>query len=187
MRAAWRLSRPLSFTVSRHMHRSALRIALAFVAVVGVVLLAIPFVLSLGPSERASATGRMIDIGDLAPGRFLTVDGWDKRFFILKDLTGDVRVLYVPYDAKKGVMMPDLKWWRYGGRCRDFEPDNDSGKLIVGGHFRCHDSDVNEWWAPRWVWDFSGHHAGATDEGIEDMPQLKPRLIGTNLILSAHP
>ena len=80
-------------------------------------------------------------------------------------------------------MMPEINWWRLGGRCKDFGPDNVDGRLVKGGQFRCRDTPMPEWFGPHWRWTLHGQYAGSSDTIFEDMPKVDVIASGADGIL----
>lgn len=165
------------------MKRSAARALVIALGIVGLGFFAIPFVSSLQPNERAHDPSRAIDVSALRAGYFLTVDGRSVRYFIVRDNSGAVDTFAVPYKKGKGVLMPDVHWWRFGGRCQDFAPDHEGGRLLSGAQFRCRDTEFPTDFAKGWVWDTRGRNLGSNGYRFDDLPRAPVRYSGSYVLL----
>lgn len=131
------------------MKTKSLKFALIALAIVALGAISVPFIGSLSPTDRsvdnARASGRFVDVGELALGGFLEKGNEYSRYFALRDFDGQVRLFSVRH--RRGTYwIADLSWERPFSPCGDFGPDAVGNRLVEGGAFRCHDPDSSDWY-----------------------------------------
>ena len=138
---------------------------------------------ALNPPANAGEKLPRINVSTLKPGEILTHDAgyesrWDFRYIVYKNYDSEITVFGVP--LRDGLVdMPDLKWWRWGPTCKDFGPSMSNGKVVPNSQFKCHDSELNEWFAKENVWDINGNNLGTS---TEDMEKIKFKIKGRDLV-----
>ena len=162
------------------MKRRALSIAVLVMAVIGVGFVAVPFFGSLAPSERAESLVASINVRDMEPGTFTEADYHWWRVFALRDYDGELHVFAVPYRDGQ-YWLPDPNWDRPFYPCDEFGPDNDQGRLLEDGLFRCQ-ANMYEWITESadFTWTYSGSNQG---EFIEHMRAPEFSLSGPHIIV----
>lgn len=152
-------------------------------SLIAVAAISIPFFGSLKPNDRSleisGQTGRTVDLDMLASGSFLEKGSEYARYFVLRDLNGQVRLFSVPY-RQDTYWIADLHWDRPFLPCDDFGPDSDGNRLIAEGAFRCHDESMGDWYRRESVWDYTGKNLG-TRTG--DMPEARYEVRGNTLFI----
>ncbi|WNZ56553.1 hypothetical protein QT397_04085 [Microbulbifer sp. MKSA007] len=157
------------------------------VSLIGVGFILGMFGSALKPPANAGELSPSIDIADLEPGEILTRDvhyerARDIRYIIYKNYESEFIVFSVP--LRDGMVdMPDLKWWRWGPECRNFGPTMKNGKVVPQSQFKCHDHELNTWFAKENVWDLDGNNLG---KYTEDMERVKFSIKGFDLILHMY-
>ena len=124
-------------------------------------------------------TGRTVDLDKLAPGTFLEKGSEYSHYFVLRDFDGQVRLFSVRYYQGK-YWIADLDWERPFLSCNDFGPDADGNRLVKGGHFRCRDESMGDWYSRESVWNYAGKNLG-TRTG--DMPEARYDIRGNTLFI----
>ena len=152
-------------------------------AIIAVGAVSVPFIGSLGPTDRAidnaRQSGRFVDASELAPGTFLEKGNEYSRYFALRDFDGQVRLFSVRH--RRGTYwIADLSWERPFSPCDDFGPDAVGDKLIKGGAFRCHDPNSSNWYLKEMVWDYSGKNLG---KRTGDMIEARYKVEGDTLFI----
>ena len=165
---------PLAVAVNRR----ALTIAVVSVGALGLAALSAPFLLSLRPSERALADAVVLEVPELKPGTYQTVDGRFSRLYLLRTSMDETSVFAVPMRAGR-VGMPDLHWWKPLYYCTDFRPDSVGTRLTDNAIVHCQDAQAPPWWAQRWRWTTSGSNIASP--GIDALPAVRFEQMGATL------
>lgn len=130
------------------------------VLMVGAILALIPFVKSLGPSEKAGEDLPHIDISKLKEDNYLIYDVNDKwwrystKFLVIRLKDRDYRIYYMNRNEEGETMLPDLHWWRPGWPCKDFRPSTEEGKITSKSVIKCFDE--NQDYRPDVSWKVTG-------------------------------
>ncbi|USD21709.1 hypothetical protein MJO52_00780 [Microbulbifer variabilis] len=163
--------------------------SLLTVSLIGIGFLLGMFGSALKPPANAGELSPSIDIADLEPGEILTRDvnydaggKWGFRYIIYKNYESEITVFGVP--LREGMVnMPDITWWRWGTECRNFGPTMKNGKVVPQSQFKCHDHELNTWFAKENVWDLEGNNLG---KYTEDMERVRFSIKGFELILHMY-
>jgi hypothetical protein len=166
------------------MNRRRLIYACITLAFVGIVVAAIPFVASLAPNDRSRASLPLVDVADLGVGEFKVIEHLDRRIYVLHLAADQFTALWVPL-SDGAVVMPDMQWFRPAGLCRNFGPDHESGVLVADARFTCRDVGSEAWLRTAWLWDAAGHYVGPAQYPMQDMPQMRFELVGSQLLLKS--
>ena len=130
------------------------------VAIIGLIIFAIPFVLSLNPTEKAKNSLLGLDIAELSGGDFWEVENDKFKILIIKDWSNTIYAYAVPYNKNGEYMMPDITWHRPINTCKKFGPEIENGKLRKSGTIKCFDDDLSDWWRGEYIWSYSGENLG---------------------------
>lgn len=153
--------------------------AVAVCALTGVLLGAVPFVRSLGPTRNAGEALLAIDASAYAPGTAGIVEYGPppsplERALVIRGYDGVLHTYWLPIKNNL-VMLPDLIWGRWGRLCHDFGPDMDGANLVKNGLIRCHDVDDKRGWPTdeeaRWTYD--GKSLGRMTENMKELKQYR--------------
>ena len=164
---------------SKLLKRRLLKTSLAVTAAIGLVAFTIPFLGSLAPTELASETTTRIDVSDLASGTYREFGPAYRRYFLLRDFDGQVR-LFAVWRATEGYLLADRRWEFANYPCANFGPDSTENRLEENGAFRCRDEEMPDWYRANLVWDYSGENVG---QSVEDLPEEDYELHGDSLVL----
>ena len=148
-------------------------------AAIGLFAFSIPFISSLAPTELADETVTKIDVSDLASGTYREFGPANRRYFLLRDFDGQVRLFSV-WRWTEGYALADVRWETANFICADFGPDSVQNRLDKDGLFRCRDEEMPEWYRANLVWDYSGKNRG---QSVEDLPEEDYELHGNTLVL----
>ncbi len=157
--------------VSNHeMKRKILTILTLTTALVAGIALTIPFVSSLSPSANAGSTLQHINISQLEAGDYLIEDDLSKghfraRYLIIRDYKSNYRIFSIPVRDDR-FLLPDVRWWRWGGLCSDFRPEIQKSKIIPEGVIKCHDQKFLNDPNPEWRWAYDGRNLGNYTENM---------------------
>ncbi len=158
--------------------KKILTISTLLMAIVGITLTLMPFVLSLFPSNRAYAALPRYDISDLYPGSyklvtpdsaFETFNGFKQSVFFIKTKAGEIRAWSV-YTKNDEIGMPDYHWWRVYYTCREFGPGVINGVIDEDSYIQCHDKKLAQWQSNNWRWNLKGK---ALTQNVTDMNEVK--------------
>ena len=140
--------------------------------IIGAIGIAIPFTLSLLPSEKAKNSLYETDISKLKPGGFIQVDELNGiKVFIIKDWDKTVYAYAIPYKESVGYLMPDIHWWKYDNfLCKNFGPDIVNEKIKKSGSIKCHDKKLHERGVREYIWSYAGKNQG---KFTDDLPVPK--------------
>lgn len=139
---------------------------------------------ALNPPANAGKDLPRINIGVLEPGDIIEQDAgyegrWNVRYIIFKNYNSEISVFVVP--LREGLVdMPDLRWWRWGSRCKNFGPTISNGKVVPSSYFKCHDPVLNEWLTTENVWSLDGTNLGTS---TDDMKKVKFKIKGNDIVL----
>ena len=127
--------------------------------------------LALYPDEKLSRLTH-IDVSTLQPGRFMSVDADNFRYFVILPQSGDLYVVAAP--VRGGVVpMPEGFWWKTLMGCKEFTLDTPTGVVDDQARFRCRDAGQPAKWAPRWQWDSLGRHIPADQQKVDDLHRVR--------------
>jgi hypothetical protein len=133
--------------------------AIIAAALVGVGIVAAPFVSTILENATDEAAQPTVSLTDLAIGSFVEVELKASRAFVLRDFDGQVYVFSVPY-SDSAYWLPEFDWTHPAIPCAQFEPDNKDGLLIPDGKFRCVLPDQGEFFRYEHSWMYSGENQG---------------------------
>lgn len=147
------------------MNRHVLILSSFALGLLGLSIISIPFVSSMGFSERALADRPHIRIDDLTVGDFRleppNTRSYYGGFLVYRDTTDDFYIWRIPM-AGGQVVLPDLKWGRWGWLCANFALDKETNV------FMCMDEDLqrDEWIREEMRWDTKGRNLGKYTEDM---------------------
>lgn len=165
----------------------------------GLVVVAIPFVLSLAPSDRAEASRQawtMPPPPELLPGEVLHREvsqserrnlpsggwaaRWGKRDLVIRDYDGAYYWYRLP-TWEGGILMPGrIAWGQWEGVCKDFGPMMKGSKLVQGTSIQCNDPEFGNFPARDVSWSIDGK---SQNEPFPDLPRwLCAKLKGEDLV-----
>lgn len=169
--------------------RKVLTISTIVTALIGVILLFVPFVLSLSPTERADAALSRIDVSNIAPGTyklvalenpFETHNEFKESIFFLRTRNGNLQAWFML--AKKGeVGMPDFHWWNSYFACKAFGPDMKDGFIDENSLIQCHDNGLYPGQASIWRWRLNGE--AVSKNAVDDMYPARGVIEGDYFVL----
>ena len=133
--------------------------AIIAAALVGVGIVAAPFVSAILENATDEAAQPIVSLTDLTTGSFVEVELKTSRAFVLRDFDGQVYVFSVPY-SDSAYWLPEFDWNHPAIPCAQFEPDNKDGLLIPDGKFRCVLPDQGEFFRYEHSWSYSGENQG---------------------------
>ena len=141
---------------------------MAFIAIIGV---SFPFFESMKPGANAGSTLPHIHIGNLKNGSFITYKDpiksyWEASYIILKNHDSKIHVYIVPLRNNQ-VMLPDVRWWRWGSLCNNFGPDMEGNIIKKNGTIQCQDKNLPESWSTEWKWSYNGKNLGSYTDDLE--------------------
>lgn len=140
------------------------------------------FVGSLAPNDRSRAGALTVSLSEVPPGHFKAIDRAGYRVFVVHSDQGAVSVLAVA-TRDGAVLMPDVKWWRFGHPCATFGPESRGSRLVNGGHFQCADPGLSEYQDQHWRWSSSGEYLGAGGSHWDDMQTVQFERSGSWLLI----
>ena len=142
-------------------------------AIAGTITLAFMLVAALNSDNGKGPKLASVNVANLAPGRYMTMNTDAIRFFVIRPLVGEIYVIAVPTDGPV-VPMPETHWWSPIIKCRDFGVDAEGFSVRSESRFRCRDAGQPEEWAKRWQWDIRGRHIpDAKDSPLDDMYRVR--------------
>jgi hypothetical protein len=147
------------------MKRKILTFITALFGISGFVMASVPFVASLNISERELANRPHIPIDHIGIGEsgLITFEGkpYFMTFMVYRSLNGEVRVWRIPMHKGK-VLLPDIRWGRWGMLCNDFSLDKEKNV------FRCFDDELQQhgWVTNEMLWDLNGKNLGTYTEDM---------------------
>jgi hypothetical protein len=152
--------------------------------IIGIGFLSVPFFSAMNPPANAGQDLPYIDISHMENGTYTyshsEIEGWfGTSFLIIKKYNSEFIVYLVP-TKNDAFVMPDLKWYRQGGFCKDFRPETIDGKIKPNGYIKCHDSDIPEWNHDEWLWTIDGRKLG---KWTADMETIKFKLTSSYIII----
>lgn len=153
-------------------NRRVLLIAVFALVGIGSCVVAIPFVKSWSVTDRTRAAAVLVNVADLKPGQWKSIDGRGERIFVVRQPTGRMVVLGVP--LRNGVvMMPDIHWWHPEYPCVDFSLSVFDGQVTSASRFQCRALTATQDWAKGyWIWDSEGRTVGRPGNFIDDIPSI---------------
>lgn len=154
-------------------NRKLLVIAVWVFMAFGVAFASIPFIQSMSINEKAKNNLPRFYVKDLNPTEFKfapsrNFDAENRTYLLYRNINSEVNVWMLPLYRGK-VLMPDLKWWRYGSMCEDFGTEVDENKTI----FTCLDKDIGKWEKREWRWDTNGTNLGELTEDMLRVPSVE--------------
>lgn len=156
-------------------HKKTLTAIIRVMALLGLFLLAYPFVASLMQSNNGESKLPKIDISGISPGSYKIFKlphrkkmygDYQVSMMLVKKADGTVHAWTVLV-RKGAVGMPDKYWWQPIYDCQQFGPTLVNGKIDERKPLECHDSNVAE--ANRkqdWQWSIDGK---ALSTNVTDM------------------
>ena len=166
--------------MSPAMKRILLASATVFLLMAGVGGVALLFLTSLNPSERAYAAIPHIHLPVLEPEQFAYItdptalDSWPSVVLIVRRRDASLGVWSIPFQ-NGDVQLPDIHWSRQGYACPRFEPDFRAGMIS------CIGADFGEWWRDAYRWDLHGKNISGQ---VDDMPAMRGREEGGEFVLT---
>jgi hypothetical protein len=85
------------------------------------------------------------------------------RLLVIRETAGTLRVFEIPTYGDT-FLLPDLHWYRFGARCRNFAPESENGVLRPDGVIRCLDTDSPQ--QAEYRWSYSGKNLGKHTEAM---------------------
>jgi Rieske Fe-S protein len=150
--------------------RQLLTYATAVTAAIGAIGIAVPFIGSLAPSERARANHEMqIDISAIPPDTFHEHQWYWRRVFVGR--TPELTVLSIPY-FDEAYRLPDPTWARPVIPCKRFG--------YADGQFQCFDDTYIHSWVGTYKWDKKGR---SLKKDIPDIQSVEYALEGEYIVL----
>lgn len=150
---------------------------------IGVILAAIPFLRSMGPTAQAFNDLPRINIAGIAPGEYrlesyipthTSADEWRLQAFVYKKINGEINAWRL-FSKNGAVGMPDLRWVRPMFECKKFGPTEINGNIDETKPITCHDDDVSDYWRKEWRWTIDGKNMGNM---VEDMDSISGSIEG---------
>ncbi|UTW46364.1 hypothetical protein KFE80_05650 [bacterium SCSIO 12696] len=146
-----------------------LKTGLFSIVLIGIAFIAIPFLGSLKPSQKAYADRLRVDVSHLNEGEVWISElptlgefssGYEFKLLFFKGVGDELQVWRVL--VKDGmVFMPDIHWWRPGYLCKNFGIFASEPEVLT-----CLDKEVPEWWQKHWRWNVSGKNI---EQMVDDM------------------
>lgn len=151
---------------------------------VGVAFAFYPFISYFGPAWNSGETLPHIKVSEMQAGTYRMHDdehtGWyGTRYLIIKNFDNSFLVYWLP-TYQNSIVMPDLRWYRWGGLCENFGPELVNGKIKKNGLIKCHDKEIEEYHINEWQWTLTGKKLG---QWTDDMESMKSTVSGYYLIL----
>lgn len=174
----------LGISTTMNQRKKVLWAGMLSLILIGIGFASFPFIASMNPPANAGQDLPYIDISHMENGTYIyshsDFEGWfGTSFLIIKQHTGDFVVYLVP-TKDDAFVMPDLKWYRQGGFCKNFRPEMVNGMIKPGGYIMCHDQDIEEWRQGEWLWTLDGRKLG---KWTADMETIKFKIVGSHMII----
>jgi len=156
---------------------------------IGLGLLAYPFVASLMQSDKAAGESTRFDIASMAPGSYRLLPlprrkklygEYGQAMLLLKQANGKLHAWTVLVH-QGAVGMPDKYWWQPVYDCQHFGPSLINGRIDESKPLECHDSNATV--ANRkqdWQWTIDGKALSAT---MTDMIPTRGAVEGEYFVL----
>jgi hypothetical protein len=151
--------------------RRAIILLTLSLAVVGLILLAVPFVSSLTPTDYAKEKAKYrIDISSIPLNGVVEVEWHRNRVVLVK--SPELSAFFLPF--WDGIYrLPDLTWERALVPCASMSFEK--------GMIACTDQDLPDWWRENARWDYRGQSKSQWIPNLETAPF---RVEGKYVVLS---
>lgn len=151
--------------------RKVLVLGVAVTAFVGIVFAAVPFISSLGPTDKVREDAKLrVKISTIPEHGALEVDWRYYKVFVVRQ-PSPTAFLMPYYDG--AYRLPDPTWDCAYLPCEKFS--------IGGNGFSCVDPKINEGWRENARWDLAGNSKSKWMPNLQLAPY---RIEGENLVLS---